>query len=213
MTRGQRDNSLWGIVRKGRLTASNFGAVIRSINSGRQPAKSLLKTLLGEYNLSGLKAIQWGCTHESTATKAYAQHTGTMVTPSGIWLSETGCLGASPDGLVGSDKILEIKCPFSLRNESVFAKISDDKFFLGLDAEGACCLNQNSPSGFLYYHQVQGNLYLTGRRECDFCVWTPVDMVIVSVKQDTEWSVNASKLEQFYAQHYLPAFLAGGVTK
>ena len=47
-TRGQHDNPLWGMFRKGRITASNFGPVISSCNSGRTPSNSLLKTLLGE---------------------------------------------------------------------------------------------------------------------------------------------------------------------
>ena len=70
-TRGQRDNSMWGIYRKGRLTASNFGPVIQNCNSGRQPSASLMRTLLGEYDLSGLKAIQYGIHHERDAITAY----------------------------------------------------------------------------------------------------------------------------------------------
>jgi len=111
-TSGQRDNSLWASVRKGRLTASNFGSIIKSIDSGRQPATSLMKKLLGQYDIGGLKAIQWGCTHESVAITAYEKHTNTSVTPTGIWLSTSGCLGASPDGLVGDNEIIEVKCPF-----------------------------------------------------------------------------------------------------
>ena len=111
-TSGQRDNSLWASVRKGRLTASNFGSIIKSIDSGRQPATSLMKKLLGQYDIGGLKAIQWGCTHESVAITAYEKHTNTSVTPTGIWLSTSGCLSASPDGLVGDNEIIEVKCPF-----------------------------------------------------------------------------------------------------
>ena len=32
---------------------------------------------------------------------------------------ETSCLGASPDGLIGQDEILGIKCIFSLKDKSV----------------------------------------------------------------------------------------------
>ena len=136
-TRGQRDNPMWGILRKGRLTASNFGPVIKTIHSGRSPSKSLMRTLLGEYDLSELKAIQWGCTHEAIAIKASENLTGKSVSPSGIWLSSSGCLGASLDGLVG-DSIIEVKCPFSLREKSAFEQISDLNFFVGLNEDDAC---------------------------------------------------------------------------
>ena len=99
-----------------------------------------MRTLLGEYDLSELKAIQWGCTHEAIAIKASENHTGKSVSPSGIWLSSSGCLGASLDGLVG-DSIIEVKCPFSLREKSAFEQISDRNFFVGLNEDDACHLN------------------------------------------------------------------------
>ena len=34
-------------------------------------------------------------------------------------LSRSGCLAASPDGLVGDDAVLEIKCMFTPRDENI----------------------------------------------------------------------------------------------
>jgi len=206
-TSGQRDNSLWASVRKGRLTASNFGSIIKSVNSGRQPATSLMKKLLGQYDIGGLKAIQWGCTHESVAIKAYERHANTSVIPTGIWLSTSGCLGASPDGLVGDNKMIEVKCPFSLRDGSVIDSLNNHKFFVMQDDDGQCVLNQHTDAGFNYYHQVQGNLALTGREVCDFCVWTPQDVLIFPVARDGDWQCNIDKLETFYRDNFLPEFI------
>lgn len=47
-TKGQRDNPLWHEVRRGRLTASNFGSVLNA----KRITPSLTKRLLGEYDLS-----------------------------------------------------------------------------------------------------------------------------------------------------------------
>ena len=47
LTRGQADNPLWGVCRRGRLTASNFGPVVRCITNNRKPSQSLLNTILG----------------------------------------------------------------------------------------------------------------------------------------------------------------------
>ena len=35
LTKGQRNNPFWSVVRKGRITASNFGIVLNAINKGR----------------------------------------------------------------------------------------------------------------------------------------------------------------------------------
>jgi len=210
-TCGQRENNFWGPVRRGRLTASNFGTVLKSVNSGRTPSKSLLKSVLGQYDIAGMKAIQWGCTHESAAIAAYEKQTDKSVTPTGIWLSSTGCLGASPDGLVDDDKIIEVKCPYRLREASVVDQLTDSNFYVGLDDDGQCILKQNTTEGFKYYHQVQGNLALTQRHVCDFCVWTPQDMIIFPITYDDTWVGNIEKLELFYRTHYLPAFITGAV--
>ena len=54
--RRQSDNSMLARVRKGRLRARNFGPVFKcSSGHARKPSKSLLRTLLGDYDLSSLK--------------------------------------------------------------------------------------------------------------------------------------------------------------
>jgi putative phage-type endonuclease len=56
--------------------------------------------------------MQRGTEKEPIARAAYEAHTGDFVTQTGFWLHPTiEWLGASPDGLVGDDGLLEIKCP------------------------------------------------------------------------------------------------------
>ena len=55
-TVGQRDNPAWHLARQGRLTASNFGSVFHA----KRVTPLLLKRLMGEYDLSKVKAVQWG---------------------------------------------------------------------------------------------------------------------------------------------------------
>ena len=82
-------------AQKGRLTASNFGPVL----TAKRVTPPLLKRLMGEYDLSGVKAISWGVN---------------PVEPTGIWFEESGILGTTPDGLVGQKGILEVKCHIHL---------------------------------------------------------------------------------------------------
>ena len=55
-TIGQQDNPCWHVIRKGRLTASNFGSVLNC----KRVTQSLIKRVLGQYHLSRVQAINWG---------------------------------------------------------------------------------------------------------------------------------------------------------
>ena len=119
ITVGQRDNPAWHLARRGRLTASNFGSVLKA----KRVTPSLLKRLLGEYDLSRVKAVQWGVNNEEEAIKAFTLKTGKTVKETGIWFHSSGILGASPDGIVDHETTKEeeemIKGEISGHNVSV----------------------------------------------------------------------------------------------
>lgn len=202
-TRGQHQNPVWRQYRAGRITASKFGAVIKCIESHRKPSVSLVKSLLGAYDASGAKAVQWGIQHECTAVKKYEEEKDVVVKPSGLWLHSRGFCGASPDGLVDDTKVLEVKCPYSARNNDIMDMIGS-KFFLHVNDDGSLGLNMNNPQGHAYYHQVQANMWLTDRNMCDFVVWTPQSTVIFGVERDPNYeSKYLEALQQFYEQHFI----------
>ena len=125
-TIGQRDNPTWHLVRKGRLTASNFGPVL----SRKRVTPSLIKKVLGQYDLSKVQAINWGIINEEEAKKAFQEKSGLPVQESGIWLQLEGMLGASPDGLIGANGLLEIKCPFSQKDSTIEEAVSAGNFYI-----------------------------------------------------------------------------------
>lgn len=55
-----------------------------------------------------------------------------------------------------------------------------------------------------YFHQLQGQLYLTGKQCCDLVVWTNKDLAIVRVPKDPEWQPNIQKLIDFYFNTFIP---------
>ena len=114
------------MLRKGRLTASNF----RSVLNAKKVSQSLLKKVLGECNLSGVQAINWGINNEAEAIEDFRQVTGLAVEESGLWLEPSGILDASPDGLIGSDSIIEVKCPYTYRQYTIAEAIQTKHFFL-----------------------------------------------------------------------------------
>ena len=206
----KRINPHWLMYRKGRLTASNFGVVIKAVNRNSYPP-SLFKRLLGEYDLSRVMSVQWGIDHEDEAADTYVSHMSQYgidsVEECGIYLDNTGTLGASPDRLVGSHGLLEIKCLYTQRNSTVESGLGSKDFPLSCDANGRITLKENHD----YYHQVQGQLYLSGRTTCTVAFWTPANMLLVPVTKDPAWAPKLHLLRNFYQNQLLPKMINGGL--
>ena len=212
-TRGQHKNPLWSSYRKGRLTSSKFGLVLKPILANRAVCNSTMKRLLGKDNLSSVRSVQWGIQHEATAIKAYTEHTGLTVFPSGLWLHSSGIIGGSPDGVVSSEKIIEVKCPFSGRDKHLLELVDTDSncFLKRTGNTNLLELNMSSVCGFNYYHQVQGNLHLTDRKVCDLVVWCPKSMYVIPIYKDESWPNNIPILFNFFKTIYMPKYMQGGV--
>ena len=174
-TRGQRENHLWHEVRRCRITASNFGRVISAHNNNHNYSESLKTSLNGHYNIENIPSVRWGVENEVTAVSAFESKTGLQVRQCGIFLHKSGRLCASPDGLVGHDAIVEIKCPYSLRNSRQLPAYIDKR-------------SGNLSKKHQYYAQVQGTMYITGRKICYFVVWTPLYTHITMVKYQQRWA-------------------------
>ena len=157
ITIGQRNNPTWHLTRRGRLTASNFGCVLKA----KRVTQSLLKHLLGEYDLSGVKAVQWGVNNEQEALKAFTALTGKTVQETGIWLNASGILGASPDGIVDHETILEAKCPYTERNLTIEEAIATSPTFClekAQDGNGYVLKNDH-----VYWDQVHLRVWLLSK--------------------------------------------------
>ena len=157
------------MIRRGRLTASNFGSVLNA----KRVTPSLTKRLLGEYDLSRVKAVQYEVYNESDAINTFRLKTGLDVGETGVWLHHSGVLGASPDGLVGEDSVLEAKCPYTHRDLTIEEAIKTSR---------------------LYWHQVQGHLFLTKRKKCYFVVWTLKDFVVLEIQRDDKYTCKSCRL-------------------
>ncbi len=97
--------------------------------------------------------MEWGTEQEPNARHAYTQQTGREVVEAGFIVpDETDSYGGSPDGLVGDDGLLEIKCPAP-------------ETLITYHADGVL------PSQ--YRPQVQGLLLISGRPWLDFFVFHP----------------------------------------
>lgn len=111
----------WRAMRAGRLTGSRAKAMLAKIKTGEAAARRDLRLVLVTERLTGrpeedgyLNAVmQWGIDQEPMARAAYEGRTGQLVETVGFCAHDTLAAGVSPDGLVGDDGAVSIKCPKS----------------------------------------------------------------------------------------------------
>lgn len=143
----------WYKIRLGKFTASNAG----TIKTAGQGLETLCFDLAAEI-LTGkgkdnfqTPAMEQGNLLEDNARTLFEMQTGLSVEQVGFCEQDeyTGC---SPDGLIGDDAGLEIKCP----QDNTFARyLFDDKI---------------KPE---YYAQMQMNMLITGRKKWFYVVYNP----------------------------------------
>lgn len=110
----------WMAMRLGKLTASRMADVLATTKSGPSASrKNYLAQLVAERmtgqqgeSFSGSAAMLWGTDNEPMARAEYEMIKDVMVDQVDFVTHPTiEWLGASPDGLVESNGLVEIKCP------------------------------------------------------------------------------------------------------
>lgn len=143
----------WFAERKTRITASRFNEIL----SGTPAAwNRIISELNGETRaFSGNEATRWGSKYEDEAISLFELEENVDVDRTGFHILDEypDDIGGSPDGLVRTDGIVEVKCPF---NPDVHLKTLRE---------------QKIPAK--YVAQVQGNLLITRRRFGWFISYDP----------------------------------------
>lgn len=106
----------WYADRKGKITASLAAACLGLVKGySRQKA---WRVATGRQTEPMNDDMRRGIEHEADAVYAWECSTGMLAQPTGFWIHpELTWLGASPDGLVGADGVLDVKCPRKLPDE------------------------------------------------------------------------------------------------
>lgn len=131
-TVGQFHNPFYLEAKRHRLTASNFGSVFKMTKISS--AAGIVDKILYGKNLSGNTAIQYGIMNEERARHKYEQEYGVQVSESGLCTNEKyPLLAASPDGFVGKNGIIEIKCLESVKERKLLEHVAERQ---GLDESG-----------------------------------------------------------------------------
>lgn len=175
----------WLLARAGIATASCFKDVMAKIKTGEAATRRNYRIDLVVERLTGKPlptpqsfAMKQGIEREPDARMAYMIRTGAVVDQVGLVRHDELECGASPDGLIGIDGGLEIKCP----------ERSAHFEYLRQKAE--------PPE---YTWQIQGGMWICERQWWDFVSYNPdfpehLQLIVRRIKRD-EKAIDSLKAE------------------
>jgi len=183
----------WFIERSGCITASNFEECRKRLKSGankgdftgkareyafRLAVERISGELLSEDKFDTFE-MRRGRELEPEARFLHEQKIGMLIEHTGIVFTDDRLFGASADGLIGNDGSSEYKCFISPKSLMPIL----------LNGDISSCEDQ-----------VQGQLWITGRKWSDFVLYCPAlksigkDLTIIRVERD-ETFIEAMEIE------------------
>jgi putative phage-type endonuclease len=183
----------WHQLRLGKVTASKVADILATTRNGPSASRQNYLIELALQRSTGTiepsytnDAMKWGTETEPQARVAYEVETGNFVNqvafidhPTIAWF------GCSPDGLVGDDSLIEIKCPNSATHWEYFK-------------------SKKPPQKYVI--QMQTQMAVTGRQWCDFVSFDPrmperSQLLIVRVERDETFIAEIEeKVTQFLSE-------------
>lgn len=205
----QQRTPAWHAARKGKLTASNLGSALglcpwttrlqafnramglekfvgaqfnEALGRDKEPAHwKPLRKWRARVAGAGNDATRWGTRNEANGILAYMAHTGNVVENTGLHVHpHTSWLAGSPDGLIGSEGLLEVKCPYWRKKDGTR-------------------VHKEIPAH--YYLQMNLCLECCERNWCDYISWSPEGYKVYRLTRDNE-------LHEKLMPHYLKFFAA-----
>ena len=194
---------VWREERRKRLTASNFGVICNKLPHTK--CDTIVKKIL--YSNFDNASLRYGRIHEKDAID-HLKSIDVNVNECGLIIDEElPFLAATPDGLIGDDGIVEIKCPSSASDLTPEEAIIQRKVKFWLINKQTNEINLNKKH--IYFYQVQGQLHISKRNYCIFVLWTPKGIKIEKIERDDAfWDNNMKeKLIKFYYDCLLPELI------
>ena len=218
-TRGQHKNPEWHAQRLGAITASRAHRVISLMKRGKSSPDNLVRDIVHpkEIHFSNT-AMSWGTMKEAVAMDDYIKcfklsHSMVSVnTQPGLYVHPIhNYIRASPDAVINcqchGDRLVEIKCPYSIRNEDLnttqlkYVRFLNSTYQLVDETRG-------------YFDQVQTQMAVCEIDCCDFVVWSKKGHIIAPVQQSVSWlDKSLPLLVSFFEEFVVPEIQTGKLLK
>jgi len=184
MSEVEQGSPEWFALRLGKVTASRIKDVIATTKTGYSTSRDKYMTQLLLERITNTvaesytnDAMTWGTEQEPFARAKYEGLASTLVEQVAFVNHPTIPMsGASPDGLVMDDGLVELKCPMSHTHlESILGGIDDQ-----------------------YMPQVQWQMAVTGRSYTDLCSYDPrfpehLQLVVKRINRDNDYIAKLEK--------------------
>lgn len=156
----EQGSAEWIAARVGKVGASRVADIVAKTKSGVSASRATYMGQLIAERLTGVpmetfksEAMQFGTDTEADARAAYQFERGVLVAIAGfIPHPAIAMAGASPDGTIGEDGLIECKCPNTATHIQTL---------MGRAVTGR------------YVTQMQWQMACTGRQWCDYCSFDP----------------------------------------
>ncbi|CAB4133872.1 phage_rel_nuc, putative phage-type endonuclease [uncultured Caudovirales phage] len=183
----------WFAARLGKATASKIADILATIKSGESASRRNYRVELVCERLTGVRGETYTNPHMIRGTELEPLARALYESKMNVFVDEIGFVdhptipmsGASPDGLVGNDGLIEIKAPTAANH---------------LDT----ILSGSAPSK--YISQMQWQMACTGRAWCDFVSFnaempSELQLFIKRVPRDDEFIASTEKaVSEFLAE-------------
>jgi putative phage-type endonuclease len=169
----------WFAARLGKATGSRISDIVAKTKTGYAASREDYMFQLVVERLTGVntvsfssKEMQWGVDQEEYARAAYEAHMGVLVEQVGsIDHPRIAMSSASPDGFVGDDGMIEVKCPMTKNHLNMFLGQSIAK---------------------VYKDQMMWQMAVTGRKWVDYVSFDPrcpagLQLFIQTVERDEKY--------------------------
>ena len=180
----EQGSDAWKKIRAGKVTASRIKDIIATTKSGYATSRDKYMTQLLLERITNTvadsyinEAMTWGTEQEPFARAKYEGYASTLVEQVAFIDHPTIPMsGASPDGLVMDDGLVELKAPMSHTHlESILGGIDDQ-----------------------YMPQVQWQMAVTGRSYTDLCSYDPrfpehLQLVVKRINRDDDYIAKLEK--------------------
>ncbi len=158
----------WLAARAGAITASRFSDAVSVLKKASGDKKAgdptgACEKYAGDVAIERISGVPYGeppkawvldrgHEMEARARVAYETRFGLIAEESGIVKTDDDWFGYSTDGFVGDDGLIEVKCPVDSQKIMAMFRTGDIEE---------------------YVHQIQGGMWITGRKWCDFIMYVP----------------------------------------
>ncbi len=169
----EQRSDAWYAIRVGKPTASEFSNIITSEGKPSKSVPEYAITLAAEL-YAGKRVDPWdgnrwterGREFEEQAVRLYDFAHDTETQPVGFVTDDAGRIGCSPDGLVGDDGMVEVKCLMAKNHVKAILRYRKD--------------GVPPPS---YIQQTQGQLLICERAWCDLVFFHP-ELPLLVIRQE-----------------------------